>query len=211
MCQATPKLAINPNRDGTTWAKMAWRRTSHDSERVQVKINLRRIEDTMEGAMRLGDYAIISLRGRPEAPSWGDKPTVPQPEAHYIWAGKWPHFGVGEKAWASVNLANVHPPASYRPPEIWDWVPTPGVLSAEFQRTIPNAVFEELGNSQLHFGDDEVADSGAVSLAMDYQWPSVKNDIPRARAVNTVTALLNRIGSCKVGHLASSSITVDVL
>lgn len=195
MCQATPKLAICPNRDGTTWAKMAWRRTAHDSERVEVSINLHRIEDTMEGAMRLGDYAIITLKGRPEALRWGNKPVRVKPEAHYIWAGKWPHLV--KNAWANVNLADVHPPDVYRPPEIWDWIAAPGVLSEAFQRTIPNAVFEELGNSQINFGNDEVANSNAENLAMNYRWPPVKYDIPRVKAVKDVKGFFNRIGTCE--------------
>lgn len=152
----------------------------------------------MEGAMRLGDYAVIALKGRPEVPRWGDKPLPLKPEAHYIWAGKWPHFGVYENAWASVNLANIHPPAVYQPPHIWDWIPTPGVISANFQRTIPDAVFEELGNPQLHFGNDKAANSDAIKLAKNYRWPPVRGDIPRAKTVNAVTAFFKRIGSCKV-------------
>jgi len=219
MCQATPKLAICPNRDGTTWAKMAWRKSINDTERVQVQINKYDIVNTMQGAMRLGDYAMISLGGRPEVSSGNT--AVPSssgtstlvPEAHYIWAGKWPHFGFGEDTWASVSLANIHPPDTYRHPEVWNWIPTSGVPSADFHRPISNAVFEELGNSQVHFGDDEVAHSNAVNLAMNYKWPPVTYEVPPLRSVNAVTTLFNRIGASKdlVSLPVASSLAIDVL
>ena len=163
----------------------------------------------MQGAMRLGDYALIKLTGRPEFEDPAEDTSVPLsggsaipplvPEAHYIWVGKWPHFGKlpeyfsGKEPWESVDLANVHPPPVYRQPEIWNWIPASGVPLADFHRTVPDAVFEEQGNPQVHFGDDAMAHSNAVNLAMNYRWHPVQLAKPPLRSVNAVTSLFNSI------------------